>query len=395
MAGAAAIAAGPMREAEVLDLRRDRALLDGVTGVERHAFCTAPWLRAWESAFLPGDGWRGPMRVHAALADGECIGFVPLAEQRIHRLSVASLGGYYWPYRTVCADADAARRARFAAIMADHFTRHPPAAVLRFGPVMETDEGMCALLDALVQAGWLRLQKEGGENFAQYLPDDPAQLHACMSPSLLKNINYRRRRIVRTAGEIGFERCLVQGDCDALLRDLQHVERASWQGNDEGGTPKFVGAAAEKFWRALARAHPYGARPVVWLMRCAGRPIAYQVVIETAEVIYKIGSCYDTAWRTHSPGSLLTYEIFSDACRRGIRHIDWGRGDSGYKSTWGGAVDGRLYEVLLFRPGMVGRAALALARRALPGWEVADRFADERGAVRGDAESMAAPMGER
>jgi CelD/BcsL family acetyltransferase involved in cellulose biosynthesis len=391
MAGAAAIADGPMREAEVLDLRRDRALLDGVTGAERHAFCTAPWLRAWESAFLPGDGWRGPIRVHAALADGECIGFVPLAEQRIHRLSVASLGGYYWPYRTVCVADDATRRARFATIIAEHFTRDPPAAVLRFGPVIDTDEGLRALLDALARAGWLRMQKQAGENLAQCLPDDAAQLHACMSPSLLKNINYRRRRIVRTVGEIAFERCPIQGDCDALLRDLQRVEHASWQGNDEAGTPKFVGRSAENFWRALAQSHPAGARPVVWLMRCAGQPIAYQVVIETAEGIHKIGSCYDASWRTHSPGSLLTYEIFSDACRRGLRHIDWGRGDSGYKATWGGTVDGRLYEALLFRPGMIGRAALAMARRALPGWEVADRFADARAVVRSDGAGMATP----
>ncbi len=383
MAGAAAIAAGPMCEAEVLDLRRDRALLDDVSGAERRAFCTAPWLRAWESAFLPGDGWHGPLRIHAALADGECIGFVPLAEQRIHHLPVGSLAGYYWPYRTVCASADPARCARFAAIMADHFTRHPPAAVLRFGPVIDSDEGLRALLDALRRAGWRGMHRQAGENFALRLPDDPASLPACISHSLLKNINYRRRRIARTMGDIAFERHPVKGECAALLRDLQTVERASWQGA-EGGTPKFVGCAEEGFWRNLAHTAPAGARPVAWLMRCAGRPIAYQVHIETAEVIYKIGSCYDAAWRTHSPGALLTYEIFSDACRRGVRHIDWGRGDSGYKTTWGAAVDARLYEVLLFRPGMLGRAAFALARRALPGWEVADGFPDESARARGN-----------
>jgi Protein involved in cellulose biosynthesis (CelD) len=202
------------------------------------------------------------------------------------------------------------------------------------------------------------------------LPTTVDELRSSVSPSLLKNIDYRRRRIVMNEGQLEPERHMLEGNCGAILRELQIIERASWQGMK--GAPKFVGVAQERFWRAIAQAQPVAARPVAWLLRCAGRPIAYQVHIETRDIIYKIGSCYDLEWKAYSPGSLLTYEIFSDACRRGKRHIDWGRGDSGYKSTWGAnCEDDYLEEALLFRPGMLGRTALRLAQRALPDWTLA------------------------
>lgn len=360
-------------DVRVIQLDGAQTLADGVVADDRFAFGAAPWLRAWEQAFLPGQGWRGPMKLHAACCADECYGFVALANQAIKGVTVKSLAGYYWPFRTVCASADARKREWFAGTIATHFSRHPPSTVLRFGPIAEDDQSMRALLDALREQGWRRMQKPAGVTIELTLPGDPGALRSQISPSLLKNIDYRRRKIVRDAGEITFERNVLRGDCEKLTRDLQKVERASWQGM-QGGNAKLVGQAEELFWRNVAALPQGGVEPVAWVLRCAGQAIAFQIHLETRDTIYKVGSCYDQAWKSYGPGSLLTYEIFSDVCRRGARRIDWGRGDSGYKSTWGAVDAGKLYEVLMFSPGLPGRAALALARRALAGWTVADDF---------------------
>ena len=369
MAQSLALTGAGAGESDVRVIRLDgaHALTDSVVADDRFAFGAAPWLRAWELAFLPGQGWRGPIQLHAACCGDECYGFVALADQAIKGVTVKALAGYYWPFRTVCASADARKREWFADAVAKQFSQHPPASVLRFGPIADKDESMSALLDALRRAGWRCMQKPAGEAIELTLPDDPVALRSQISPSLLKNIDYRRRKIVRDKGDIAFERNVLRGDCEKLMCDLQNIERASWQGM-EGGSPKFVGQAEERFWRNVASLPRGGVEPVVWVLRCAGQPIAFQLHLETRNTIYKVGSCYDQAWKSYGPGSMLTQEIFGDACRRGMRHIDWGRGDSGYKSTWGASDAGKLHEVLMFSPGLRGRAAHALARRALAGW---------------------------
>lgn len=357
-------------EIRELDLHHAAAFLDATPVDAPYGFATAHWLRAWESAFLRGGDWRGPVRVYAKPGAQGCAGFVALADQRIKGMPVKALAGYYWPFRSVCVSA--AERDGFAQSLARHFTQCAPATVLRFGPILDRDAGVRAVLRALHEAGWQMLRKQAGDVFTQQLSTVEA-LHSDMTASLRKSIRQRRRKAASEAGEITYERYPLTGDCGELLDELAMVAHASWQGAT-GGAAKFLGAAEKPFWQAIAEAGPRDAKPVVWVLRCDRRAIAFQAQIETPGVIYKIGRGHDPAWKAYSPGSLLTYAVLTWACDQGGALIDWGRGDSGYKSTWGAIDAGKLHEVLMFSPGLPGRAALALAQRALAGWAVADDF---------------------
>ena len=73
---------------------------------------------------------------------------------------------------------------------------------------------------------------------------------------------------------------------------------------------------------------------------------------------YAIANSYDPALAKHSPGKLLYYRNLVRARERGIRTVDWGAGDSGYKQTIGAVQGPALRDWLLVRPGlpaMLGR----------------------------------------
>lgn len=373
MFNTSALDAGVQDEVELVSLDRAHVLSAELRPNPRYAFAAIPWLEAWSRSYLPGQGWRGPVQAYAAFGAQRCLGFIALANQRLNGITVKSLGGYYWPYRTVPVNADEAERERFARAIAAHFTIYPPSTILRFGPVAARDEGVRALLATFHQENWIGLRKNAGSAFHLELPVKQADIAGMMSSSLYKNIQYLRRRLHRQGLEIAYERHRLHGRGHALLRDMQKIERASWV-SGPGGHPKFVGQAEERFFTALTALSECGAQPVVWILRCGEEPIAFSFHIEAGDTIYIVANNYDDQWKSYSPGSLLTYEVLSDAPARGVLHVDWGRGDSGYKSRWGASASEALCDVLMFRPGVIGRAAWVLAKRALPDWSCADDF---------------------
>jgi CelD/BcsL family acetyltransferase involved in cellulose biosynthesis len=82
-----------------------------------------------------------------------------------------------------------------------------------------------------------------------------------------------------------------------------------------------------------------------------------------------VANGYDEAWKASSPGSLLSLDIFRDAIGRGLRLVDWGQGDSGYKQRWGARPGARMMDLILFRPGLVGAIGCKILKKALSGWD--------------------------
>jgi CelD/BcsL family acetyltransferase involved in cellulose biosynthesis len=50
--------------------------------------------------------------------------------------------------------------------------------------------------------------------------------------------------------------------------------------------------------------------------------------------------------------------------------FDWGQGDSGYKQRWGAQEGALLYDVMMFRPGLLGDLLALAADKALRDWDV-------------------------
>ena len=324
------------------------------------AFFDARWIRAWEHAFVPSSSWRGPVVAHALVADG---GWLALARQRAFGLSVAALAGYYWPFRTAAIASDEAARR-----LARDLTDRRPSPVLRLGPVSTRDAGIGRLQDAMLRAGWRGFFRDTGQVFEIELPASAEGIHATMSASLLKNIRYSRRRLERERGPVETTRHVLRGDCDSVLAMLEAIEAESWLAH-EGGETKFLGEANRRFWRVLASHDGAASEIVFWVLRCAGLPVAFSAHVETATTVYILANTYREDWKQSSPGSVLSLELLEDACARGRKRIDWGQGDSGYKSRFGATPQAKLRDVMLFAPGIAGTATRAAATPALREWK--------------------------
>jgi len=361
----------PCTVSEVVDSDYAWQSLDLPAREDAFSFYDAQWLQAWSQAFLPDRGWERPLTIYSVASGGSQLGFLALARQKVSRLRVSALAGYYWPFRTLAVRNDDSARKAFAAAIAGHFSRRPPAAVLRFGPVSTADAALGELLSALVERGWKALRCESGGVFELKLPEEPAGLQTQMSGSLLKNINYLQRRMTKQCGDVSFERQVLGSEASDLLNVLSDIETASWVAK-EGGEAKFMGRANRAYWTALGQAEGRCSDVIVWILRCGGAPIAFSAHIETKDTVYIIANSYDEQWKSYSPGSILAFELFADACRRGKRRVDWGQGDSGYKSRWGATCGTHLFDIMLFRPGLQGRLLFTLAQRVLPDWDRPD-----------------------
>jgi CelD/BcsL family acetyltransferase involved in cellulose biosynthesis len=216
--------------------------------------------------------------------------------------------------------------------------------------------------------------KETGAVFELDLSQGIGALKEKFSASMLKHIEYSRRRIGKTVGEVTFERH-VMGASKDVIETLAAIEARSWLAK-KGGELKFIGPANKVFWEQVGKNYGGNSEAVFWILRCGNQPMAFSAHIETEREVYVFANSYDEQWKSYSPGSLLTLEVLQDAIIRGKKTLDWGQGDSGYKQRWGARAASLLHDVILFQPGIQGDVLAWLAKKAFPSWN--DRLATLR-----------------
>jgi hypothetical protein len=326
----------------------------------RRGFVRAHTSAAWEQAYLPGNGWRGPLAV--IRSPGAEIVF---ARKRAGKLDLWALGGYYWPWRGVAVEPGAGEGA--LAGLAAELTRRPCGAMLRMGPVIDGDTDTQRFIALLRARGWRGLKQESGQAFELTLPASREALQEQVSGSLWKNIAYLRRRLEKQGAVVTERYRLTAGQAAPLLERAAQVEQASWVAQ-QGKEVKLVGAQNQAYWSTLARQEE-GPEVVLWLLSCSGRDIAFSLHLEHGRTMCILANGYDEEYKASSPGSLLSLDIFQDAIGRGLRLVDWGQGDSGYKQRWGAQPGARMMDVIMFRPGLVGAVGYRLLKKALSSWE--------------------------
>ena len=326
----------------------------------RRGFVRAHTCAAWEQTLLPSNGWRGPLAV-VRVAGAE----LAFARKRAGKLDVWALGGYYWPWRGVAVEPGAGEHT--LAELAAELTRRPCGTVLRMGPLIEGDTDTQRFITLLRARGWRGLKQESGQVFELALPATPGALQGQVSASLWKNIAYLRRRLDKV-GAVTTERHRLSAEqAGPLLQRAAQVEQVSWVAQ-QGADVKLVGAPNQAYWSSLAR-HGDGPEVVLWLLSCGGRDIAFSLHLEHGQTICIVANGYDETWKASSPGSVLSLDIFQDAVGRGVRLVDWGQGDSGYKGRWGALPGARMTNLILFRPGLAGAVGHRMLKTALSGWE--------------------------
>lgn len=325
----------------------------------RRGFVRAHTSAAWEQSYLPSNGWQAPLTV--VRAPGAEVAF---ARKRAGKLYLWALGGYYWPWRGVAVEPGAGEQA--LAALAAELTRRPCGAVLRMGPLIDGDTDTQRFVALLRSSGWRGLKQESGQVFEMTLPASMEMLQAQVSGSLLKNIAYLRRRLDKQDPVTTERHQLSAEQAAPLLRRAALVEQSSWVAR-QGEEVKLVGEQNQAYWSCLAQ-HGDGPKVVLWLLSCGQHDIAFSLHLEYGQTMCIVANGYDEDWKSFSPGSLLSLDIFRDAIGRGLRLVDWGQGDSGYKQRWGAQPGARIMDLILFRPGVVGAIGYKMLKTALSGW---------------------------
>lgn len=334
----------------------DARLVDGLSaeidavaarGREERRFLSYAWFAAAIAAYS------GHPRTVLVREDDVAVLALPLVALGPAPLGLAAVPGSYWPFRSFSLALEASDAAPAAALRA----LAGACRGLRIGPAEDGDPAAAALVAAARAAGWTVLDRAVGCAWVQDLTD-PEWPRA----SSLKKNRFHEKHLA-AHGVLGW-RFLTGADWPAAFDLLAEVEGTSWHAGE--GDAKFLDTAHGRFWRAAAADPALAAQFRAALLTIGGRPAAFSFDLDVGATRYAIANSYDPAYAKHSPGKLLQYRNLLDARNRGIRHVDWGMGDSGYKGVLGAVEGPVLRDWLLLRPGLPAVAGRLLAGRG--GW---------------------------
>jgi len=200
-----------------------------------------------------------------------------------------------------------------------------PLRSLLLEPIADNDSSIVGLQAAMQSAGyrcerffrfynWIyRVQQR--QSFTDYMAARPARLR--------NTISRKKRKLDR---EHGYEIRLFTGEeVPQAMSDYYVTYTASWKANEQ--YVDFLNGIVESFstpgWSRLA------------VLYVKGQPVAAQLwfVLRGKASIFRLA--YDKAWRSYSPGSILTsflmeYVIDTDK----VEEIDFLTGNDAYKQDW-------------------------------------------------------------
>jgi hypothetical protein len=319
------------------------------------SFATAAWIRAWGNTFLPFQNWLPPLRyLTARTEEGRLRAVFPFATQRKFGISVASLAGFYWPFRVPIIPGEDALDVFDG--LALRFAGSRSILALRYGPVCDMDAAVAGLNAALVRQGWRLHRSPLGATYAVELPCTWEQYEQSLGKKLRTNATYYERKMQREGAlEILCKKGTIGAPWSETVRDLGLIEGQSWQ-QRTGGKARFFGEPNQSFWTSVLGASSCGSMASVWLMQFNGRPVSFCFCLDCGDTRHIVANHYAEDVRSYGTGSILYRHVFRDAVESGvIRRVNIGLGDSGYKSRWGAQPSFQLVNWIAFRPGARGR----------------------------------------
>ena len=328
-----------------------------------HAWLAAIWQAGIEDCVTAQPGWDGPYEY--LTVRGHCdavLGILPFARQRYKGLSFLSLAGLYEPHRGLPVVAHSGNE--IATALVDAFDNSGPLDCLRFGPVPETDVMMSRIRSELEQRGWKSLATVS-ERAIIDLPSTYDEYQSQFSKRKLKSLRRCERKLHREHADVHAHKYTRENcsDWGEVIADLAVVEKASWLEHANGNL-RFAPAHLAELWERLFSLPTPQIEPYAWVIYVRGEPVAFNVGFDVGQLRHEIAGHHCEDFRAYSLGFLLDWYQIKDAFDRGIRSIDMGQGDGGYKQVWQAQCRVRQNDFVFFPPGMLGSAMHALARAA-------------------------------
>lgn len=368
----------PLARADVITcaletgLPADLDLLAEASGPTRN-FLRRAWYR--------GDNRPGLRTLLARRRDGTPVIAIPTRPIGPKLLSARAVSSGYWPFRSFPMAQDATD-AEIATLLSCGIVQRAMGSVLRIGPVYDDDPAVARLAAVAQDLGWTRLTRPLGTSFVQDIARQSAE-GIWPGKSRHRKMRSYERKLAEQHGSVTLRTISGADWNDSIWSELANIEAASWVGTrtDHSGA-KFLNAANMLHW-CTAIADPVIAENLRAMILYAGdQPVAFSFDLQAGDILYGIASGYREDMARFSPGQIVTTRLLDDALARGIRVIDWGCGDSGYKRALGAEPGPQIIDMMLVR-------APVLAAALKPRWEMTHHSVS-----RTLAEGVAASLGE-
>src|SRR5262249_28602512 len=142
------------------------------------------------------------------------------------------------------------------------------------------------------------------------------------------------------------------------LADLAQIEKSSWLAK-KNGDYRFVGPQLEKMWSAFLGCEAGRRHAHAQVLYMKDEPVSFTFAVTTDDEVYVLANQYDEKVKTFSTGSILYRSLFRDAIAAGVKVVNLGGGNAGYKARWGAAAEIPLRDYTFFRPSLRGKALYA------------------------------------
>lgn len=313
--------------------------------------------RAW----FDGPAAQRPQTLFIESASRVPLAALPLVAMHASVPAGRAVAGCYWPFRSFPASPDLTVD-HLVAVFKERWIQQSIGPLLRIGPVLSDDRQANLMRDAAGRLGWQVLERRLGVSFRQPIAEHLAS-GSFPGSSLKRKVRTAERRIQ----EIGTpDLRIIRGRewSPAVLRQLADIEAASWVGSstDHSGA-KFLKPDSLAYWNGVIADRHLAERLCATILTINGRPVAFSFDLICGPMLYAIASSYDQAFARISPGALVTVHALNHAVTLGVETVDWGCGDTGYKTEWGAEPGPAIVDLLFVRGPM-----LAAALR--PAWEV-------------------------
>ena len=341
----------PLTRAMTLDGLSSAIDLVAQSGPASHAFLRYQWFVAAIAAY------GGNARTIVVEADGVPVIALPMARFGPNPARLAAVPGCYWPFRSFPASVAAGEDAY--AVLIDQLAGEINA--LRVGPVYDGDPSVAPLLAAARAKGWVTLDRFVADSYLLDMAGAQAAGTWPRNSTLRKNRFHEKH--LGEHGALAWDFVTGAGWGPGAFDDLAAIEQHSWiAARTDGADAKFTATGHGAFWRAAANDPVLADMMWAAVLRVDGAPAAFSFDINAGALKYAIANSYDPAFGKHSPGKLLYYRNLVRAQADGMTTVDWGAGDSGYKSVIGAERGPAIRDWLLVRPGLPAMLARALRR---------------------------------
>lgn len=303
----------------------------------------SPFDRASWFDLLDAHGFAGRGRFDAHGSAGSTAAWLPLRIEKPGEL--AGLTNWYSFSIRPLFTGEANRADALQALFAD---LRRSAARLTLYPVTDTED----LTAALRAAGWWVKAAPAGDRHWLCLGDMDHDIWWASRPGALRNTVQRKAK----KGVVDIQ--LITAFDPGSWAAYENIYAASWK--PEEGHPALL--------RAFAESESAGGRLRMGIARIDGVPVAaqYWTVEDGTAFIHKLAHVEDSL--KASPGTLLSAALFRHVIEvDGVKRIDFGTGNDGYKRDWMNRHD-VLWRIEAFNPSRVaawGPALKAFVRSVL------------------------------